>query len=91
MQNSSVERDFTMRLNLDVSIFYFYLQLFIKLLSQDAEAEDLKAQKKEMEDIVQPIIAKLYQVGYIASFIPFNQDFFCPLHSGFFFLLAVLN
>jgi len=27
----------------------------------DAEAEDLKAQKKEMEDIVQPIIAKLYQ------------------------------
>ncbi len=30
---------------------------------QDAEAEDLKAQKKEMEDIVQPIIAKLYQGG----------------------------
>ena len=29
--------------------------------SQDASAEDLKAQKKEMEDIVQPIIAKLYQ------------------------------
>merc|ERR1712141_363054 len=27
----------------------------------DAEAEDFKAQKKEMEDIVQPIIAKLYQ------------------------------
>merc|ERR1712174_149906 len=27
----------------------------------DADAEDLKAQKKEMEDIVQPIIAKLYQ------------------------------
>jgi len=27
----------------------------------DASAEDLKAQKKEMEDIVQPIIAKLYQ------------------------------
>jgi hypothetical protein len=44
------------------------LQLFINLFSQDAEAEDLKAQKKEMEDIVQPIIAKLYQVGYIASF-----------------------
>ncbi len=46
----------------------FYMQLFIKLFSQDAEAEDLKAQKKEMEDIVQPIIAKLYQVGSIASF-----------------------
>jgi len=30
---------------------------------QDAEAEELKAQKKEMEDIVQPIIAKLYQGG----------------------------
>merc|ERR1712129_304327 len=29
--------------------------------NQDATAEDLKAQKKEMEDIVQPIIAKLYQ------------------------------
>merc|ERR1712213_162534 len=27
----------------------------------DASAEDSKAQKKEMEDIVQPIIAKLYQ------------------------------
>ena len=27
----------------------------------EASAEDLKAQKKEMEDIVQPIIAKLYQ------------------------------
>jgi len=27
----------------------------------DADAEELKAQKKEMEDIVQPIIAKLYQ------------------------------
>jgi len=29
--------------------------------NQDASADDLKAQKKEMEDIVQPIIAKLYQ------------------------------
>jgi len=29
--------------------------------NQDASAEDFKAQKKEMEDIVQPIIAKLYQ------------------------------
>ncbi|KAG0722444.1 Endoplasmic reticulum chaperone BiP [Chionoecetes opilio] len=27
----------------------------------DSEAEDYKAQKKELEDIVQPIIAKLYQ------------------------------
>merc|ERR1712042_220583 len=31
--------------------------------NQDASAEDLKAQKKEMEEIVQPIIAKLYQGG----------------------------
>ena len=31
----------------------------------DADAEELKAQKKEMEDIVQPIIAKLYQVKHI--------------------------
>merc|ERR1711887_324129 len=29
--------------------------------NQDADAEEMKAQKKEMEDIVQPIIAKLYQ------------------------------
>ena len=34
---------------------------FLTVNSQDASAEDLKAQKKEMEDIVQPIIAKLYQ------------------------------
>jgi len=29
--------------------------------NQEAEADELKAQKKEMEDIIQPIIAKLYQ------------------------------
>merc|ERR1712121_631411 len=29
--------------------------------NQEAEADEMKAQKKEMEDIVQPIIAKLYQ------------------------------
>jgi len=29
--------------------------------NQEADAEELKAQKKEMEDIIQPIIAKLYQ------------------------------
>merc|ERR1712202_45476 len=29
--------------------------------NQEAEGEEFKAQKKEMEDIVQPIIAKLYQ------------------------------
>merc|ERR1719460_3137336 len=29
----------------------------------EADAEEFKAQKKEMEDIVQPIIAKLYQEG----------------------------
>ena len=27
----------------------------------DAEVEDLKAQKKELEEIVQPIMTKLYQ------------------------------
>ena len=32
--------------------------------NQEADAEELKAQKKEMEDIIQPIIAKLYQVNY---------------------------
>ena len=31
----------------------------------DADADEMKAQKKEMEDIVQPIIAKLYQVKII--------------------------
>jgi len=29
--------------------------------NQDAETEDYKTQKKELEDVVQPIIAKLYQ------------------------------
>merc|ERR1712121_188027 len=29
--------------------------------NQEADADEFKAQKKEMEDIVQPIIAKLYQ------------------------------
>jgi len=29
--------------------------------NQEADAEEFKAQKKEMEDIIQPIIAKLYQ------------------------------
>jgi len=31
--------------------------------NQEAEGEDFKAQKKELEEIVQPIIAKLYQGG----------------------------
>ena len=31
--------------------------------NQDADSEDFKKQKKEMEDIIQPIIAKLYQGG----------------------------
>lgn len=31
--------------------------------NQEADAEDFKAQKKELEDAVQPIIAKLYQGG----------------------------
>lgn len=29
--------------------------------NQDVEAENYRKQKKELEDIVQPIIAKLYQ------------------------------
>lgn len=29
--------------------------------NQDADTQDYKKQKKELEDIVQPIIAKLYQ------------------------------
>jgi len=31
--------------------------------NQEAEGEDFKTQKKELEEIVQPIIAKLYQQG----------------------------
>jgi len=31
--------------------------------NQDADAEDLKAHKKELEEIVQPIVGKLYQGG----------------------------
>merc|ERR1712080_285764 len=31
--------------------------------NQDAEADEFKTQKKEIEDLVQPIIAKLYQQG----------------------------
>merc|ERR1712045_1004655 len=31
--------------------------------NQEADSEDFKAQKKELEDTVQPIIAKLYQQG----------------------------
>lgn len=29
--------------------------------NQDADSEKFKSQKKELEDIIQPIIAKLYQ------------------------------
>lgn len=29
--------------------------------NQEAETEELKQQKKKLEDVVQPIIAKLYQ------------------------------
>ena len=37
--------------------------------NQEADADELKAQKKEMEDIIQPIIAKLYQViNFIALY-----------------------
>ena len=42
----------------------------------DADAEELKAQKKEMEDIVQPIIAKLYQVKHMSDKCVFH---FCVL------------
>ena len=33
--------------------------------NQEADVDEFKAQKKEMEDIVQPIIAKLYQVRVV--------------------------
>lgn len=29
----------------------------------DADVEEMKKQKKELEDVVQPIVAKLYQEG----------------------------
>ena len=35
--------------------------------SDDAETDDFKAQKKEVEEIVQPIISKLYKDGDSAS------------------------
>jgi len=31
--------------------------------NQDAEMEDFKTHKKELEEIVQPIVGKLYQGG----------------------------
>ena len=56
--------------------------------NSEAEAEELKAQKKEMEDIIQPIIAKLYQVTLreVASvcIILFLTKFY---HCRFFVLL----
>jgi len=42
-------------------VIYTFVSSIVTKYFQDATAEDLKAQKKEMEDIVQPIIAKLYQ------------------------------
>lgn len=41
--------------------------------NQDADAEDFKKQRKEMEDIVQPIIAKLYQ-GSAGAPPPTEED-----------------
>ena len=45
----------------------------------DADVEELKAQKKEMEDIVQPIIAKLYQVKHMFDKYVFH--FIVLIHS----------
>lgn len=41
--------------------------------NQDVDTEDYKTQKKELEDIVQPIIAKLYQ-GAGGAPPPTNAD-----------------
>jgi predicted ATP-grasp superfamily ATP-dependent carboligase len=41
--------------------------------NQDTDTEDYKTQKKELEDIVQPIIAKLYQ-GAGGAPPPSNTD-----------------
>lgn len=42
--------------------------------NQDTEAEDYKKQKKELEDVVQPIIAKLYQGAGGAPPPPSGED-----------------
>lgn len=42
--------------------------------NQDTEAEDYKTQKKELEDVVQPIIAKLYQGAGGAPPPPSGED-----------------
>merc|ERR1712122_162790 len=42
--------------------------------NQEADAEDFKAQKKELEDTVQPIIAKLYQQGGDAGSPPEEEE-----------------
>ena len=51
-----------------ISLFIVFFQAIdasIKWLESnpDAESSEYKKQKKELEDIVQPIIAKLYQGG----------------------------
>ena len=42
--------------------------------NQEADSEDFKAQKKELEDTVQPIIAKLYQQGGDAGSPPEEEE-----------------
>jgi len=42
--------------------------------NQDAESSEYKKQKKELEDIVQPIIAKLYQQGGAGGAPPPTED-----------------
>ena len=39
----------------------FYHFLTSQLTCRDAEVEDLQAQKKELESVVQPIVGKLYE------------------------------
>ena len=53
----------------------------------DADAEELKAQKKEMEDIVQPIIAKLYQVKHMSDKCVFH---FCGLVHSWCLIMSML-
>merc|ERR1712156_118575 len=43
--------------------------------NQEADAEDFKAQKKELEDTVQPIIAKLYQQGGEGGSPPEEEEY----------------
>ena len=66
--------DFNLSRDLSKCVELLIHPIFIQVINEkiawleenaDADADELKAQKKEMEDIVQPIITKLYQVWII--------------------------